>query len=309
VAENLMFGVPLGKALDGDRIAEHPYIQHVLAKVGLTDDFLKIGQRVAETMVELFADLPPGHEFFDQFSFISAEDLPEFQAILGRAVRGLDSLSESDRQRLMSLTFMLIPARHRLGLLEDQLRARLIEARHVFAESLPEELADEIAFFDPRAYTGGATIQDNILFGKLVYGQANAANRVGALIAEVLDETGLRDTVMLVGLEAETGSGGSRLSGGQRQRLAIARAMLKRPSVLLVHDATTALDSVSQSLIMDNLLADQAEATIVWTANSPAAAEKFDRVVVLEDGRVAEHGSYDELSKNSTSKLVEMMQT
>lgn len=309
VAENLMFGVPLGRALDGDRIAEHPYIRQVLDNAGLTGDFLKIGQRVAETMVELFADLPPGHEFFDQFSFISAEALPEFQAILGKAGRGFDALEETDRQRLMSLTFMLIPARHRLGLLSDQIQERLIEARQAFSENLPEELADEISFFDPHTYTGGATIQDNILFGKLVYGQANAASRVGILIGEVLDETGLRDTIMVVGLEAETGSGGSRLSGAQRQKLSIARAMLKRPPVLLVHDAATALDAAAQARIMDNLLADQAAATIVWTANSAAAAQRFDRVVVLEGGRVAENGTYDDLANDGTSRLVELMQT
>ena len=58
----------------------------VLAKVGLIDDLVEAGKQVAETMVEMFADLPPDHEFFEQFSFISASDLPEFVAILGRSV-------------------------------------------------------------------------------------------------------------------------------------------------------------------------------------------------------------------------------
>ena len=56
----------------------------VLDKAGLTEDLVRIGREVAETMVEMFADLPPGHEFFEQFSFISSEDLPDFQALLGR---------------------------------------------------------------------------------------------------------------------------------------------------------------------------------------------------------------------------------
>ncbi len=307
VAENLLFGVPLGRTLDEDGIAEHPYTQRVLDRVGLTGEFLQIGKRVAETMVELFADLPPGHEFFDQFSFISAEDLPEFQAILGRASRGLDSLNQTDRHRVMALTFKLIPARHRLGLVDEHFQEQLLGARRAFAADLPADLKSEISLFDAGAYTAGATIQDNILFGKLMYGQANAASRVGALITEILDESGLRDTVMLVGLENETGSGGSRLSPAQRQKIAIARAMLKRPRVLLIHDAAVALDAASQSLILDNVLSISTGPTIVWTANSPSIVDNFDRVAILEGGRVVEEGAREELSNNPDSMLVRML--
>jgi len=308
VAENLLFGVPLGNALNDDGIAEHPYVRRALESVGLTGDFLKIGERVAETMVELFADLPPGHEFFDQFSFISAEELPEFQAILGRAARGLDSLTESDRQRLTALTFKMIPARHRLGLIDEPIRERLIEARRAFAANLPNDLVGEIAFFDAAAYTPGATIQDNILFGKLVYGQANATSRVGALIAEILDEMGLRDTIMLVGLDAETGSGGSRLSPAQRQKIAIARALLKRPEILLVHDATVTLDAATQARILDNVLSVCKGKTVIWTSSNPAIAEKFERVAILEGGSVVETGSYEELAGKPGGTLARMME-
>lgn len=308
VAENLLFGVPLGNVLKDDGIAEHPYMRQVLENVGLTGDFLRIGEKVAETMVELFADLPPGHEFFDQFSFISAEEIPEFQAILSRAARGRDSLTETDRLKLTSLTFRLTPARHRLGLIDDQLQERLIEARRVFATDLPDELKDEIALFDETAYTHGATIQDNILFGKLVYGQANAASRVGALIAEILDEMGLRDTIMLVGLEAETGSGGSRLSSAQRQKIGVARALLKQPGILLIHDATVALDAASQMHILENVLNARKGATVIWAASNPAIAEKFEQIAVMEGGRVVETGSYRELSGKPGSKLARILQ-
>ena len=54
----------------------------MLDKVGLTEDLVEAGRQVAETMIEMFADLPPDHEFFEQFSFIGAEELPEFAAIL-----------------------------------------------------------------------------------------------------------------------------------------------------------------------------------------------------------------------------------
>jgi len=208
----------------------------------------------------------------------------------------------------MALTFKMIPARHRLGLIDDPIRERLIEARRAFAADLPEDLKGEIAFFDNAAYTPGATIQDNILFGKLVYGQANAVSRVGALITELLDEMGLRDTIMLVGLDAKTGSGGSRLSSAQRQKVAIARALLKRPSILLVHDAIVALDAASQARILENVLSARKDETVIWTASDPEIAEKFEQVAVMDGGRVVETGSYQELSGKPGGKLAEMLQ-
>jgi ABC-type dipeptide/oligopeptide/nickel transport system ATPase subunit len=308
VAENVLFGVPLGDALRDDRIAEHPYMRRILERVGLTGDFLNIGRQVAETMVELFADLPPGHEFFEQFSFISAESLPEIQAILGRAARGLDALAENDRRRLMSLPFKLIPARHRLDLIDEALRARLLDARKAFAHDLPPELEGEIAFFDANAYNPGATIQDNILFGKLVYGQANAAQRVGALIAEIVDRRGLREVVIAVGLDSPTGSGGARLSPAQRQKVAIARCLVKRPEIILLNEAAGAFDSPTQVTIVDSVLKDTDGATVIWALNNPAMASRFNRVVVMRNGRIVEDGAHDDLAERPDGEFARMLQ-
>ena len=84
VAENVLFGTPKDGTFDLDNLADHPFLRDVLDRENLTDRFIKAGRDVAETMVELFSDLPPDHEFFNQFSFISSEDLPDFQALLAR---------------------------------------------------------------------------------------------------------------------------------------------------------------------------------------------------------------------------------
>ncbi len=67
---------------------QSPTCRAVLDKVGLTEDLIEAGRQIAATMIEMFADLPPDHEFFEQFSFISAQDLPEFAAILSAADSG-----------------------------------------------------------------------------------------------------------------------------------------------------------------------------------------------------------------------------
>ena len=296
VAENILFGLPVDKTFDLERLAEHPFIEEVLNKVGLSDDFLEMGKQVAQTMLELFADLPPGHEFFEQFSFIESDDLPEFQTILGRAARGPDGLTADDRLQLTSLPFKIIRARHRLDLIDDQMMQRILEARRTFAESLPDDLRESIAFFDAESYNAAASLQDNILFGKLSYGQAQAENKVGALIGEVVDDLELRETVILAGLDFQAGIGGARLSQGQRQKVAIARSLLRQPDLLIFNEASATLDPASQSRIMGNIKKMYQGKGIVWILNRVSDAQHFDKIIVLKSGRVLETGTYDELS-------------
>ncbi|MCH7710077.1 MAG: ATP-binding cassette domain-containing protein, partial [Proteobacteria bacterium] len=166
VAENLLFGTPVGAAFDIDNLAESPYVREVLDKVGLTSDLLEMGRQVAGIMIELFSGLDAGHEFFDQYSFIEAEDLPEFHALLGRITKeGLEGLGADDRNRLLSLPFKLIPARHRLDQIDDDMRNRLLTARRTFAAELPAALESSVEFFDAGKYNAAASLQDNILFG------------------------------------------------------------------------------------------------------------------------------------------------
>ena len=301
LAENLLFGTPVGDIFAEDNLATNAYVLEVLGKAGLTEDLLESGRQMAQTMVELFSGLPPGHEFFDQFSFISSEDLPEFQALLGRVNKtGLDQLDGEDRARLIALPFKMIPARHRLGLIDEAMQAKILEARRLFAEGLPEALQGAIEFFDAERYAGVATIQDNILFGKMVYGQAGGVERISEAITELLDALDLRSAVMEVGLEFNAGIGGSRLSGAQRQKIGIARALIKRPDILIVDQATAVLDGQTQNTIMSNLLEMYSEGGLIWFLHRPSLAESFDHVVVMKSGRVAEDGVFAELNADGT---------
>lgn len=304
VAENVLFGTPVDDRFNLDRMAENAYVLDVLRRVDtgggqtLYDRMLETGQEVARTMVEIFADLPPGHEFFEQFAFISSEELPDFQLILSRAEKaGPAALSEEDRTQLLSLPFKLTPARHRLGLVEGEYRSWLLEARRIFADDLPAELADAIEFFDSEKYNAAASIQDNILFGKVADGVAGGAQRIGELLAEMLDALGLRGSVMEAGLEFQVGVGGSRLSAVQRQKLALARCLLRRPDLLIVNDATAVLDSAAQGRLIDRVQEERADRGIVWVVNRAAQAEAFDLVVVMADARAAEVGTFADLNR------------
>ncbi|HRY25886.1 MAG: ABC transporter ATP-binding protein [Geminicoccaceae bacterium] len=297
VAENLLFGTPVGRTFDLDSLAEQPYVRAVLDKTGLTEELVAAGYKLAATMVEIFADLPPDHEYFRQFSFIDAEALPGYRALLNRADPSrLDQLGKDDRQLLLALPFKLIPARHRLGMVEDDLRQRLLEARRVFREELPASLEGAVAFFDPDAYNEAASIQDNILFGKIAYGQAQAESRIAALITEVLEGQGLIDRVVEVGLSSPAGYGGARLSPVQRQKLALARALMKRAEIYVFDDPLAPFDSREQALVRGALLEYLAGKSVFWALQNAEWARHFDHVLVLDQGRLVEHGAYEKLA-------------
>jgi putative ABC transport system ATP-binding protein len=296
VAENLLFGTPIGPVFDFEALADNTYVLEVLTRTGLIEDLVAAGKQVAETMIELFADLPPDHEFFDQFSFIGANDLPEFAAILGRIREaGTAGLAKQDRTKLLSLPFKLIPARHRLDVLDETMQQRLIEARKVFRANLSPSLRQQIEFFDPERYNSAASVQDNILFGKIAYGEADAPIRIPAVLAEVVESLALRPTVIDVGLDYHVGTGGSRLSLAQRQKAAIARAVLKRPDILILNEATSALDPQEQSRVGNGLREEFAGRGIIWVLHRASLAKSFDRVLVLSGGKVQEQGRVAEL--------------
>lgn len=300
VAENLLFGTPVGDDFDLDRMAENRYVRQIIEEVGLTETFLQMGYQVATLMIELFAGLPADHEFFQLYSFISSEELPEYQALVGRIdAERLDTLREEDRLRLMSLPFKLIPSRHRLGVLTDEIEEKIIAARHRFAAELPPHLKDSIAFFDPEAYNPATSIQDNILFGKISFGYAQASEKIGAVLAAVVEEMELRGSIIQVGLNFHVGTSGGRLSAAQRQKLCIARAIMKNPDVLVLNQATSSLDILTQARLMKNILEEFRGRSVIWSLDHAEKTLDFDCVMILKAGRLVELGEPASLKQTS----------
>jgi putative ABC transport system ATP-binding protein len=299
VSVNLLFGTPIGPTFEGDGLARNPYVQSVLDKVGLTHDLLELGAEVARVMIELFTGLRPEQEFFfEEFGFISADDLPVFEGILKRMeLAGIESLLQPPRERLLSLALKLVAARDPLDLIDEKMQQRLLAARHAFAERLPADLRGAVEFFDPERYNMAASVQENVLFGTIVRGESGGRERVHSAITEVLNELGLHRTLIEVGLDYPVGTGGSRLSEVQRQKLAIASAVLKRPDLLALNDATAVLDGAGETTILERLKAEFVERSLVWSLARPRLASTFDQVLVMEHGRLVDHGPPAELEK------------
>jgi ABC-type multidrug transport system fused ATPase/permease subunit len=182
-----------------------------------------------------------------------------------------------------------------LALIDEAFEARILTARHYFAEHLPQRLRSAVAFFDAAAYNRALSLQDNILFGKIVSNQAGAITRLGLLLRQVLDEQGLRPLVVRLGLSFQVGVGGARLAVIDRQKVAAARALLKNPAVLVMDQALATLDSAAQKRVLARILEHRKDRCVIWGLQRSELAELFGHTLVIQRGSVVERGQFAEL--------------
>jgi len=181
-------------------------------------------------------------------------------------------------------------------LIDEPLQARLLEARHWFVEHMPESLEDAITRFDPDQYHPGLSIFDNVVFGRIAFSEQGAEEEVQNLVFELIDQSGLRDDIILLVGEVQVGAGGSLLPIPARERIALARALAKRPDILVCNQALASLPAEERRRIYFNLRDLLPSTTLIWMDRELLGVDDFDEVFEVKGGHVLPLGTTEEQS-------------
>ncbi len=154
-------------------------------------------------------------------------------------------------------------------------------------------LRDNIGYVEQEPFLFSDTIRENIVFG-----------------VNDVTENDIEKTVAMAGLERDIeifphgintviGERGVTLSGGQKQRVALARAIIKKPKILILDDAFSNLDAYTEGMVFTNIMSSLKNITIILISHRISTMKEADMIAVMENGRIAETGSHDELISKS----------
>ena len=151
---------------------------------------------------------------------------------------------------------------------------------------------NQIALVPQETLLFGGTVKENILYGKL--------DATDQELEDAAKKANAHDFILDLenGYKTIVGEKGAKLSGGERQRIAIARAILKNPKILVLDEATSSLDNCSEALIQEAVEKLMEGRTTFIVAHRLSTIHKADQIIVLEKGRVVETGQHEELMDN-----------
>ena len=163
-----------------------------------------------------------------------------------------------------------------------------------FSEISSKSFKDKIGYVPQEHMIFSDTLKNNIRFSKL-----------DASDDEIDDAIAIADFTKDIkefsdGLDTLTGEKGVSLSGGQKQRLAIARAVLKDPDILILDDAMSAVDANTEQNIIKNLSTSRKDKTTIIIAHRISQVQNCDNIIILEDGKIVDSGNHDELMSRET---------
>ena len=150
----------------------------------------------------------------------------------------------------------------------------------------------------------GMVLQSNVLFTgtireNLLWGRPDATEEE---MVQAAKDAQAYDFIMGLpdGFDTVLTQGGTNVSGGQKQRLCIARAMLRKPAVLILDDSTSAVDSATEAAIRQSFASNLKDTTVIIIAQRISSVQYADEILILDDGRIAGRGTHEQLLAGNT---------
>ncbi len=273
-----VYGLDEGRA---ELVSKLPAVDQVMSLLGRADKpYVRSGDRP-------FDGLETGIEFAGASFSYDAEDLPAMRDVSVHIAKGettaLVGPSGAGKSTLINLLLRFYEPT------EGEIRVDGTPLHEVDLGSW----RDKIAIVDQDVFVFDTTVRANIAYGKL--------DATETEIVSAARQADAHDFINALpqGYDTVVGAQGVRLSSGQKQRIALARAMVREPEILILDEATNALDSISENVIQTSLQKLRRDRTVIVIAHRLSTIEQADQILVLDKGAIVERGDLGDLLRNN----------
>ncbi|CUH52197.1 cyclic nucleotide-binding domain-containing protein [Shimia marina] len=284
VASNLFFATLRTDAQDPETGGVGAFLD-LLHELGIEDGILRMSREVIEMLNQTFGMDGTDHPLFQQLGL--SVDTFSRNVELARKSRdvGLAQMERSELEQMIELPFEVSAERIGPGF-GDDLKETILSLRHNEAEKLSEWLS---AYFTPLRedrFASGLTVLENAIYGKLTAAAGPRGEQLRDIVAQTLTEADVKKDVAELLFAVPTGIGGAGLPGAFAEPLAISRAAIKKPDILILNRCLAAYEEGQAADTVANLRALLPETTMIFLEEDFEDADSFDMVLELEHGRL-----------------------
>ncbi len=311
-AENILFGVTTMSGVTTRTMAESEVLRRGMREADLYDSAVAVGAAAVNALLMLYQQLPSDHELVVRFSLDDGDQFDE----MGRAVDVLagDPSAQAREQAevLMIAVFLnIVPGTFNLVVIPDDIEARVLRTRELSLAYTRQMSFEHFREFDHSACNPGLSVFDNLIFGRINHREPDAYDRLRKIVDDVVREVGLHEILMILFFaNSQSGIGGSRLPDGARHRIALARALIKRPDIIVLHDALPRYSAGERQAVISRIREHLPQSAIISLTDTAASDADFgERYILDERGLQLEQAAapqmaIDEAAARSTDQSV-----
>ncbi|WP_276151152.1 MULTISPECIES: ABC transporter transmembrane domain-containing protein [unclassified Sulfitobacter] len=296
VAENLIFATPK-QAITPALLQEQTGFIELLAKLGLEPDLLQLAADTVDVLRQAFGVDGTDHPLFRKLGL----DPTTFEAAVDLRAKQRDgaTLALADKASLLAVTFAI--SAEKLGAaFPDKIINRVLEIRKNHSADLQHSLSDLMSPITPDAPVAGMTVLENTLFGKVAETAGPEGDALRAVAVDALYAARLEGLVLDLIFDLPLTLGGTNLSAMLTETLAISRATIKRPQILILDDVLSSFDAATRAGLHDRLRGLLPETTIICLQPSFDDISGFDAQFVLQQGRISTLASATPVEEDDT---------
>ncbi len=289
VAANLFFATPREHDTESSKEALGDFLD-LLNELGLEDGILRMSREVTEMLNQTFGVDGTDHPLFQQLGLNPDVFVKNVEMVSKSREVGLRNMDRAELVQMLDLPFEVSAERIGPGF-SDELKSLILELRQNQSEKLAEWL---MAYFSPleeNKFSTGLTVLENAIYGKLSASAGGRGEMIRDLVAQTLTEAGLKQHVSELLYAVPSGIGGAGLPTAFAEPLAISRAAIKKPDVLILNRCLISYEEEERSRIVSNLRAILPETTLLFLEEEFDNPESFDMVLELEHGRLKDGGA------------------